>query len=552
MTRKNIILLLLIIFLGLLLRVYRVLDFPVQLNHDEISQLYDAISVSQTAKDVYGNFLPTMFESVHDFKSPFYTYATVMFIFMFGSGEMAIKMPGIFFGVLIIPAIFWLTLKLFKSFTISHLAAFITAVSPFEIFFSRKSFENGAGIFFMLIGFSALMTYLERKNKLSWFYLGLFMLALGMYTYFSHAIIIPLLLGVFIVIFRKEFTKISLKKYVIPGIVFSALLIPLALIILFNPGSRYRSQTVFVGQDINLGKRIEYIGKDNNLANTILTYKTNFDFVFNRYLDQFNPNYLFLDGLDFTNQSPLGMGPMFLFQLPFLILGIVFIVKRVNLSIGAFILAWVVIGTLPSGLTFESHSPHRIIMVFTMLNIISVVGVYRSLEYLKRIRKINLVLSAVTGLAFGSLFILNFVYFIHMYFVNLPFEKSQYIHYPFKQVAQYAWTQHGNFQQIVFDPLYGEFAPVIGTAAHYYIAYYGKYPPAQFQREYRFGEKEREVLFDKFSIRKFDWRADQNMKNTLVIASPWSLPIKDIKKENILKVFYYYDGTPAFYAIKLE
>ena len=65
------------------------------------------------------------------------------------------------------------------------------------------------------------------------------------------------------------------------------------------------------------------------------------------------------------------------------------------------------------------------------------------------------------------------------------------------------------------------------------------------------GKKPREVLFDKFSIRQIDWREDQNMKNTLVIASKWSLFEDTISKANVIKVFYFYDGEPAFYAIKL-
>src|SRR3989344_733827 len=201
--------LLLIILLGVFLRLYLLLDFPIQLNHDEVTQLYDAISIAQTGKDIYGNFLPFIFPSVEDFKPPFYTYLTSFFYFFFGGGELTIKLPGVIFGVLLIPASFMFVLKLLKNKQIALISALFTAIAPFEIFFSRKGFENGAGIFLMLVGFICIFTYFEKRKSL-YLYLASGIFASAMYTYFSHAIIIPLLLLSFFIIFRKYFS--NLKK----------------------------------------------------------------------------------------------------------------------------------------------------------------------------------------------------------------------------------------------------------------------------------------------------------------------------------------------------
>lgn len=529
-----------IILLGMFLRFYRLNDFPVQLNHDEISQLYDAISIGQTGKDIYGNFMPTIFTSVNDYKSPFYTYVTTLTYFIFGNHEWIIRIPGALFGTLIILAVYLFTSRLLSNSSIALLSSFVVAISPSEIFFSRKSFENGAGIFFMLMAFYFLLTYFDKIKHVKFLYLGIIFLAAGMYTYFSHAIIIPFLLILFVYIFRRNFAPVK-KKIIFALSLWSLLIIPLLLIIFFNPGSRYRSQTVFITQDIDLGKSIDNGNK----------YKAILDFSFNRYLKQFNPVYIFGNGLEFTNQGPLGIGPLLFIQFPFLILGIIYLVKLTGFgSSRRFILSWVLIGMIPSGLTFESYSPHRSIMVFTMLNIISAAGLYMFLKifetfqakFVKRAVLIFLVLA----------FSVNFTYFIHMYFVNFPFEKSESIHYPFKQVALFAWSVHDQFDRIVFDPLYGETAPVIGTAAHYYMAYYGGYSPSKFQEEYHAGIGPREVIFDKFSIRQIYWPSDRELKNTLVIASPWSVPESDIQdKSRIIRKFYFYNGKLAFYAIKL-
>lgn len=540
-------LLILMIILGIFLRFYQLDKFPLHLNHDEISQLYDAISIAQTGRDIYGNFLPTIFESVHDFKSPFYTYVTSLFYLLFGGGEVTIRLPGAIFGSLIIPAIFIFVLKLLRNRNIALASAFLTAIAPFEIFFSRKSFENVAGILFMLLGFSFLLIFKEKKFQNRWLYLSAIFFAIGMYTYFSHAILIPILILTFGAIFRKSFS-IS-KKTVLPLIFFILLLTPLVFIMLTNPGSRYRSQTVFILQDPVLGKQIE-LAKSSLLMPDVYKYKTIIEYGFARYLNQFDPMYLFGHGLDLTNQGPLGMGLLYLFQLPLILMGIYSLTKMENLSNEKkFIIAWIIIGMIPSGLTFEKYSPHRSIMVFTMLNIISGVGLYYFLDiFNKKIYLIKLLAFSILTFAIS----INFIYFVHIYTVNFPVEKSESIHYPFEQVARYAWSEYQNYDQIVFDPLFGDVAPVIGTAAHYYIAYYGNYPPYKLQKEYKIGEKEREVIFDKFSIRKVDWREDYKLKNTLIIASVWSLPIDSIDKKSIRKVFYHYNGRPAFYAVELK
>ena len=538
--------LLLLTVFGIFLRFYQLDKYPVHLNHDEVSQIYDAISIAQTGKDIYGNFLPTIFESVNDFKSPFYTYITSIFYLVFGPGEATVRLPAALFGSLIIPSVFIFVLKLLKNANIALASAFLTAIAPFEIFFSRKSFENGAGIFFMLLGFSFLLIFVEKKTHARWLYFASLSFAIAMYTYFSHAILMPLLILSFLIIFRREF-KFS-KKIITPLTFLTVLLIPLILIILTNPGSRYRSQTVFILQDPALGRQIE-LAKESSIMPFFYNYKALIDFSLTRYLNQFDLMYLFGYGLDLTNQGPLGMGPLYLFQLPLLLLGIYYLLNLNNLSARKkFMMAWIIIGMIPSGLTFEEHSPHRSIMVFTMLNIITAVGLYFLLNALKRkMYKFTFVFFSILITVIAA----NFVYFIHIYTVNYPFEKSESMHYPFEQVTRYAWSQYQNYDQIIFDPLFGDIAPVIGTAAHYYLAYYGNYPPSKFQKEYRRGEKIREVIFDKFSIRKVDWRQDHGLKNTLIIASSWSLPIDSIDKNKIKKVFNYYNGRPAFYAVGL-
>lgn len=535
---KEFLILILIFLLGFFLRFYKLGEFPIQLNHDEVTQLYDAISVAQTGKDIYGNFLPTIFTSVNDYKSPFYTYITVLTYFLLGGGEITIRVPAAIFGSLNIFAVYFFVTRLLKNNRIALVASFFTAIAPFEIFFSRKSFENGAGIFLMLLGFSLLLS-----KKAVNLYFGFGLLALAMHTYFSHVLIIPLLTASFILIFRNQ-------RIYRPLLIWLFLLIPLILIILTNPTAQYRAKDVFLTQDPALGELIQFVKQENSQIIFIQQELVVIKYSFNRFLDQFNPAFLFVNGLDLTNQGLIDIGPLYLFQLPFFILGLIYLIKLRNFSNAKkFILVWIILGTIPSALTFEAHSPHRSIMVFTMLNIISACGFLFIFDALKE-KKFNFFRYPLY-LLIPVLIVLNFGFFLIIYFVNYPREKSQDLQYPFKEVSLFIWSNYNNFNQIIFDPEYGDISPRIGTGAHYYLAYYGKFDPSKFQKEYKLGKRQREVLFDKFSIRKLDWGEDKKAKKTLIIASSWGIPIKSVEKNKIIKTFYFYNKEPAFYAIKL-
>ena len=539
--------LLFIILIGAAFRFYKLADFPIQLNHDEVTQLYDAISIAQTGRDIYGNFLPFIFPSIGDFKPPFYTYITSIFFMIFGWSELTIRLPAVTFGLLMIPAVYLFTLKLLKKQNIALLAAFFTSIAPDEIFFSRKSFENGAGIFLMLLGFSCLFYYIEKK-RLGWMYLAGGIFAAAMYTYFSHTIIIPLLLVSFCFLFRQHFLA-GTKKLLGPILLFIFLVAPLIFLISINSDTRFRTQTVFIRQDVNLGRELALAETGNQIMDLFINNKVFIDYVFNRYLQQFNPGYIFINGLDFTSQGLLGVGPLLLAQLPLLVLGMIYLIRLIGFNQQKkFVLVWIILGMLPSGLTFESHSPHRVVMVFTMLNIISAAGFFWVISFARNYKRFFPFMLGFFALILGF----NLIYFINMYFVNYPYEKSQYLQYPFKQVAIYAWSRYQDFDSIVFDPQFGDIEPEIGVGAHYYFAYFGHVPPAIFQKEYHVGDKPREVIFDKFSIRQIYWPSDRQLKNTLVIASPWSVPENDIAdKSKIIKKFFFYNGKLAFYAIKL-
>lgn len=541
---KIIVSILLLLVVAGSLRFYKLDKFPVQLNHDEISQIYDVISIAKTGKDIYGNPFPLAFKSTGDYKPGHYIYISVLPYLLFGNHEVIIRIPSAFFGTLSAISVFIFTLIITNNLGMAFIAGLLFAINPSDIFYARKSFESVIGVFLMFSGLSFVLKYIEGGKKVFLKYLGVILLVLSMYVYTSYTVIIPLLLLLLALVYRNKLFRGDRLQSAVFLIV---LLLPLLYITFINRDIKFRASSVFVSQDPSLGTQLDYIKSGNTFVEPILTFKVYIDYIFEKFLNQLDPVHIFVNGLDFTNQGYLGMGSLMFVEFPFFLAGLIFLIKKYNhAEHKKFLLGSLLISFLPSAITFENYSPHRSVAAFSVMTIVVAFGLYWVICSVRRIK--SGLIKTMVFLAISIAFLFNFAYFWQMYTVNLPYEKSQHIHYPYKEVAEFAWSQHRNYQQIVIDPLYGEVWPVRAVAVQYYLAYYGNYPPDQLQREYK--EESGVISFNNFQIRQVEWSKDSNLANTLLIASPWSIPAEIASSNRIIKTFYFYDRTPAFYAIK--
>ena len=86
MTKKSFILLIIIFFLGVVLRFYLLGSIPNGFHRDEVFLGYNAYSIFKTGKDITGNFLPLHLASFL-YTPAGYSYVSVPFIAMFGLSE---------------------------------------------------------------------------------------------------------------------------------------------------------------------------------------------------------------------------------------------------------------------------------------------------------------------------------------------------------------------------------------------------------------------------------------------------------------------------------
>lgn len=534
---KNIKLILILLFLiGGLLRFYAITKNPVSLNIDEVSIGYNAYSILKTARDEHGEFLPLSFKSVGDYKPPILIYLTVPSIALFGLNEFGVRFPVAFissFGILIIHLFIK---ELTKNVKLSLIASALYAFSPWSIYFSRYSTESSLALFFILTGMFFL---LKMKNgRKIYLFLSAFFLSLSMYTYHTERLFVPLLILLFFFL-NRSFVFLNKGKAISFLAIYFLFSFPLILSILFGQ-DKTRVQSTFITTDINFYRNVLVKDEVGDLAPT--DYAWMFFYWARKFLNYFQPSFLFHSGLNLTKTGTFGLGVLYLFELPFLALALFYLIKN-KTSYLLLIFGWIVLGILPASLTNNEQHALRTLVILPMLLLISAVGIEIFLKLINDIKHIQIKI-AVYSISV-ILIIWNLTFALLVYSIHFPKQQGEAFMEGTKEAVEYALSNKEKYDKIIFDPVRGIQGPYISSIPHEYVLFYSKYDPVSYQPAKK-RLMDGSFSFDKFEFRSIDWSKDSEAKNVLLIGSPWSLPEKELKEEEILEKVYLSGGQLAF------
>ena len=129
------------LFLGAFLRLYKIDKNPVSLFGDELDVGYQALSLLKTGRDYSGNFLPMHLQSLAEWRTPLYIYASIPTVAIFGISPFGVRLPAAIFGILGILVTYFLAKELTKNKYISLISAFLLTILPWHILYSRTGFE---------------------------------------------------------------------------------------------------------------------------------------------------------------------------------------------------------------------------------------------------------------------------------------------------------------------------------------------------------------------------------------------------------------------------
>lgn len=548
-------LLALIIVVGLILRFYRLGENPISLNWDEVSTGYNAYSILKTGRDEYGNFLPISIRSFDDYKPPLYTYLDVPFIAVFGMNEAAVRLPSAILGTLSIILIYFLILELFPknkkeslNFDISKsrevvalIGAFMFAISPWSLQFSRAAYEGNIGLFFLLSGF----LFFLKSFKKSWYLLlSSVFLVLSMYSYHSFRLVVPLFLVIMFVCFLRQL--LAVKKTVgLAIVIFAVLVFPIFYSLVATSsgtGSRLSMVTLF-GPSPNFDHSItqlEYDKKNNDLIGEVLHNRRIVYFlaIAKGYLDHYNPDFLFLHGDGGRQHHAVDMGMLYLFDLPLILIG--FLVLCRNISRRTLLLfGFILIVPIPSAITTGTPHPVRAIAMLPGFIIFSSIGAVFLLEKVSSIKHqvSSIRLKYFMFAIFFLLFSVNVIYYLHQYYVHTPIEYGEAWQYGYKQAVQKAYRDEKKYDKIVITNKYDQ--PYI------FFLFYNKIDPSWYQKNWNFtstGVMPRfERKIGKYDFRNINWGEDQKLKKALIISSPDEVPKSSYYRDSI----YFLNGQEA-------
>jgi len=541
---KFLILLLAIILLGGMLRFWKLDQYPVSLSIDEVAVGYNAYSILETARDEYGSFLPLVFRSVGDYKPPVLIYLMTPAIAIFGLNEFGIRFTVALIGAFTLLVVFLLIKQITKNKSLGMLTAFFLAISPWHIFFSRASFEAIVALFFVLLGAWLFHRALELKGKFLWLS-GIFFV-ISIYSYHAERIFVPLLVLGMILIYRKELLRY--KTASVKMLIISFLLLLPLLIMMLGPEGQTRAKMTFIAQDEQIAYQLHQSGETLSMTGKILD--NNFiilgNFWIKRYLNYWDPSFLFLKGMKFSQPGAPDSGIFYFFELPLFLIGLWLLIfgKIIkNKKAKKLFILWLLIGPLAASLANNDQHALRSLTTIPMPQLIVAFGSVFLLNFVIKLKqRIKFFLFSLGFV----IIILNIIYVGDLYFIHYPIQFSENWDYGLKEAALFAWNHESEYNEIVIDNIFGTLGPYFVGTPHLYMLVYGKYNPKILQKE---KSKDLENFY-KFNFRTIYWPEDRFKENTLFIGSPWRLPLNDIDESQILKRIYFKNGQLGWLIVK--
>lgn len=466
-----------IIAVAFILRFWNLGSHPA-LNADEAAIGYNAYALLQTGNDEHGNSWPIHFQSFNDYKPGLYVYLVLPFIKLLGLNEWAVRLPNAILGVATVYLLYLFIrqLRFENSSKVGLVAAFMLAISPWHIHFSRGGWEVNTSTFFTLFGTILFIKFVSNnKRLLHILFLSVLSYSLAIYSYHAARIIVPLIVFGLIGIYFGEL-KVRIKEVLIAGLFGIVCLLPLAKDML-RPEISSRAAGVGLFADVGPLNRINEQRGEHADYNSLFTKfghnkPVNYSLSFlENWLAHYHGLFLFLSGDDIQRNKVPETGQMYLFDIMFILVGIIWMTK--NITKGTrLIFHWLVIAPFAAALTFQSPHALRAENMVIPLVVISALGFVYLLDL------INTYVKNRNGIYFSvfliiGLMVWQFARYQHMYWIHMSKEYPYSSQYGVKELVQYLENKKEDRAHIVVTTKYDQ--PYI------LFLFFTKYPPSKFQ-----------------------------------------------------------------------
>lgn len=426
-------LLLSILALAVFLRVFGLDKVPPELFGDELDVGYHAYSLWQSGEDYLGQKLPLYIHSLNEWRAPLLMYVTAPFVAAFGLNEWGVRLTPAIFGVLNVFLIFLLVNELSQNTRLALIAAFVCAVLPWHIHYSRAAFEVTLLLSLVLLG---TIAFLKRK----WF-LAAVGFALSFYTYNTANVFVPLLLVGLLLVVKPRVQWQGKRALASLGLmVFLSL--PLLNIILRGEGAtRFRSLNIFNNpqtiDEIVFKRTTGSLEPETEriFHNKLTGWSKSF---FANYLTSFSPQFLFIGGDPNPRHNLPQFGELSWWMLPFLLLGAIKLLQSKEERLKKFTFLWLLLSPISSALTVSGgEHATRLFLMIPALVILIAFGLYQLRSKFFWL---------IVLLAFASL-----GFWLHEYFGHYPKEQSQYWEVGYQEALVWLKENQDSFSRVILN-----------------------------------------------------------------------------------------------------
>lgn len=534
-----------IIILGFILRVTGLGQIPAGFTPDEASQAYTAYSLLKTGHDEWGIAWPiTSFRSFADYKAPLQTYLMIPSVAIFGLNEFATRLPSTIFGTLAILIIYFLAKKINPKTGL--LAAFLLAISPWHIQFSRTALEVNLSSFLFPAG---LLFFIKGlKNNKFFIFTALFW-GLSLYSYHAAKIFIPLFALAILIVYFKQIKMIKPRSLILGILIFLTFALPAYYTMFFgNAGARGNDLALTNLNTLQVAEisDSQYLSPLKNINSTLpRIFNNKATFILDKFSENlvsyYSPTFWFTQGGGEITYSIIpGRGLLYLWQLPFVVFGLIYLfkVKPKNYKI---LLIWLFLAAIPAALTHQGYRPNRAGSFLLFWEIITALGIIYSFNILKYKKFLTIILSLVI--------FVSFTFYLNDYIFASAIKYPNSLSFGYRDLVAKIVPIENNYQNIIIER---------GTQSQSFIAFYKKMDPIIFQQESsiwwdRFTQTDFTYLdmlddyyLGKYQFKSINLHSDLTPGNLIAISAD---KVPENYHPHIIDTVYYPNNKPAFYLL---
>jgi 4-amino-4-deoxy-L-arabinose transferase-like glycosyltransferase len=322
---------------------------------DEAYTVYDAFSILQTGRDLWGTRLPVYFPSWGgDAVEGLYRYLCVPFVAALGPGALSARLPAALAGTLAVLFTYMLGRRLLGPWP-GCAAALLLALSPWHVAFSRIAFR---GILLPTLAVAAAWAAAAAagmgqggRRPRRWIVAAV-LLGLTVYTYSTAKLFVPLFVVLLAWVFRDEIRRRPVAAAGVAGLV--VLMAVPALLSTFGGRGQVRFERISVFRPSATEAAAEALSRDHpwlGAAARAPAVATAWRLGSN-YVSHFRPDFLLLRGDTNLRHSPSGIGQLLWPEAILLALGVGLALWRRS-RVDLWLLGWMLLGPVADSLTTD-------------------------------------------------------------------------------------------------------------------------------------------------------------------------------------------------------